>query len=107
MGTKLKASMCLAGAAAAVTVCIAALFSWAQIIVSNDHRMLKADDERRERMIARACEPRGKLFREPGTGAYACIFTNPDGESLVQALPNAPYLDSWEPPPGGALLARR
>lgn len=107
MSTKLKASVCLACAGAAVVACIAALFSFAQIIVTNDQRMLKADDERRERMIARACEPRGKLFREQQTGEYACVFTNPDGDSLVQNLPNAPYLEAWEPPTSGELLARR
>ncbi|MNU43054.1 hypothetical protein D3C71_318300 [compost metagenome] len=107
MGTKIKASICLSLAAAAVVTAVASLFSWAQIIVTNDDRMLKADDERRERMIARACEPRGKLFREPSSGSYACVFTNPDGESLVQAVPDAPYLDAWEPPPGSTYVARR
>ncbi|WP_140419926.1 MULTISPECIES: hypothetical protein [Achromobacter] len=106
MSAKLKASAILVCAGAAVVACIAALFSYAQIIVTNDQRLLKADDERRERMIARACSPHGKLFREQGTGEYACVFTNPDGASLVQDIPNAPYLDTWEPP-SGELLARR
>ncbi|WP_286899923.1 hypothetical protein [Achromobacter sp. UBA2119] len=107
MGTKFKATVCLSAAAAAVVMAVASLFSWAQIIVTNDDRMLKADDERRERMIARACEPRGKLFREPSSGYYACVFTNPDGESLVQAVPDVPYLDAWEPPGGSKYVARR
>ncbi|KDD49424.1 hypothetical protein L529_4968 [Bordetella bronchiseptica MBORD901] len=87
-------------------VCIATLFSWAQIIVTNDQRMLKVDDEHRERMIARACEPRGKLFRQQATGTYACVYTNPDGDVLVQTVPDSPYLDAWEPPPGSSLIAR-
>lgn len=107
MGTKLKASMCLTLAALAVVASIATLFSCAQIIVTKDQRLLTADDERRERMIARACEPRGKLYREPGSGSYACVFTNPDGEALVQTLPDAPYLDAWEPPAGSKYVARR
>lgn len=107
MGTKIKATAYLTLAAVAVVTTIAALFSWAQFTVNNDQQMFKADDERRERMIARACEPRGKLFREPSSGSYACVFTNPDGESLVRAIPDAPYLDAWEPPTGGAYVARR
>ncbi|WP_312993346.1 hypothetical protein [Achromobacter animicus] len=107
MGTKTKATVCLTLAAVAVVTSIAALFSLAQITVNNDDRLFKADDDRRERMIARACEPRGKLFREPSSGSYACVYTNADGESLVRAVPDAPYLDAWEPPTGGAYVARR
>lgn len=107
MGTKIKATFCLTLAAAAVVSGIAGLFSLAQITVSNDERLLKADDDRRERMIARACEPRGKLYRQPDSGSYVCIFTNPDGESLIRDLPDAPYLDAWEPPAPGAYVARR
>lgn len=107
MGTKIKATAYLSLAAATVVAGIAALFSLAQITVNNDERLLKADDDRRERMIARACEPRGKLYREPSSGSYACVFTNPDGQSLIQDLPDAPYLDAWEPATPGAYVARR
>lgn len=107
MGAKLKASMCLLVAAMAVVAGVASLFSWAQLTVTNDQRLLSADDERRERMIARACGQRGKLWREPSSGTYACIYTNPDGETLVQALPDAPYLDAWEPALGARLVAAR
>lgn len=107
MGTKLKASMYLTLAAVAVVASIATLFSWAQIIVTKDQRLLTADDERRERMIARACGSSGKLWREPGSGSYACIYTNPDGQALVQAVPDAPYLDAWDPTSGSQLVAAR
>ncbi|CAB3716363.1 Uncharacterised protein [Achromobacter insolitus] len=79
----------------------------ARLTITNDQRLLAADDERRERMIARACTPRGKLWREPSTGTYACIYTNPDGEAIVQAIPDAPYLDAWEPAGGNQLVAAR
>ncbi|WP_238892039.1 hypothetical protein [Achromobacter insuavis] len=107
MGAKFKASMCLLLAAMGVVTGVAALFSWAQLTTTNDQRLLAADDARRERMIARACAPRGKLWREPSTGEYACIYTNPDGEALVRALPDVPYLDAWEPAPGAQLVAAR
>lgn len=106
MGTKTKASFLLSVVAASVVGLVAALFSWAQLVTTSDTRIFKADDDNRTRMIARACEPRGKLWRQPDTGDYACVFTNPNGDSLVQSLPNAPYLDAVEDA-GHTLVARK
>ena len=106
MNHKLKACGCLSLAAISVVAAIAAVFSLAQITVANDQKLVQADDAHRERMIARACEPRGKLWREPDSGEYACIYSNPDGQALVQAIPNAPYLDVVQEH-AGRLVARK
>ncbi|MBO1012283.1 hypothetical protein IPU70_01885 [Achromobacter sp. SD115] len=86
-----SASLCIA-AALATLVAVAALFGWAQVIARNDHRLFKADDEKRTRMLARSCGYRGQLWQDPLTRQFACLYVNPNGEALVQNIPDAPLL---------------
>ncbi|WP_454676469.1 hypothetical protein [Achromobacter marplatensis] len=76
----------------ALTVTIAALFGWAQIVTRNDHRLLQADDEKRTRMLARSCGTRGQLMQDPLSRQYSCLYMNPDGEALLHAIADAPLL---------------
>lgn len=76
----------------ALTTGIAALFGWAQVVTRNDHRLLQADDEKRTRMLARSCGTAGQLWQDPLTRQYACLYVNPNGEALVQNIPDAPLL---------------
>lgn len=86
-----NATPCIAAVLAALTA-VAVLFGWAQVIARNDHRLFKADDEKRTRMLARSCGTGGRLWQDPLTRQYACLYINPNGEALVQAVPDAPLL---------------
>lgn len=81
-----------AAVAVATPIAVAALFGWAQAVTRNDHRLLKADDDKRTRMVARSCGTHGRLWQDPMTRQYACLYVNPDGEALMQAVPDAPLL---------------
>jgi len=70
----------------------AALFSWAQVVTRNDHRLLQADDEKRTRMLARSCGARGQLMQDPLSRQYSCLYVNPDGDALLHAIADAPLL---------------
>lgn len=76
----------------ALTLTIAALFGWAQVVTRNDHRLLQADDEKRTRMLARSCGTRGQLLQDPLTRQYSCLYVNADGEALLHAVADAPLL---------------
>lgn len=82
---------CVLGALCAV-MAVAAVFMWGQVVARNDTRLMHADDQRREAMIARACGTGGRLWRNPQSGTYACVYTNADGTSLVHAVPEHPLL---------------
>lgn len=88
MNTATRSAAAILGAAIAV----AALFGWAQVIARNDQRLFKADDDKRTRMLARSCGTRGQLWQDPLTRQYACLYVNPNGEALVQGIPDAPLL---------------
>lgn len=109
MRNSIKAAAVLSGAGALVVALVAATFSFAQIVTTNDARVLKADDDRRHRMIARACPTKATLMQDAQTREYACVLRNSDGSTLVQAVPDAPYLDAWEPLPhvAGTRIAKR
>jgi len=70
----------------------AAIFAYGLHVAGNDARLFKAEDERRTRMIARACGSQGELWHEPQTGRYACVYVNPDGALLMQHVSDAPLL---------------
>ncbi|AZW31521.1 hypothetical protein L506_2304 [Bordetella bronchiseptica GA96-01] len=76
----------------AVTFFAAAVFVLGQKVAESDVRLFKADDERRTRMIARACGTHGQLWQEPQTGRYACVYVNPDGALLMQHVSDSPLL---------------
>jgi len=81
-----------AAAIVAAAVIPAAIFALGQHVTYNDARLFKADDERRTRMIARACGSQGELWHEPQTDRYACVYVNPDGALLMQHVSDAPLL---------------
>lgn len=77
---------------ASVPAATAFIFVLGQHVANNDHRLFKADDERRTRMVARACGKHGQLWQAPESGQYACIFINPDGSTLIHQISDAPIL---------------
>lgn len=88
----MKSAIQFIAAVLATIVAVAALFGWAQVIARNDHRLFKADDEKRTRMLARSCGPRGQLLQDPLTRQYSCLYVNPNREALLQAIADAPLL---------------
>lgn len=86
-----NATKCTA-AVLALLIAVAALFGWAQVVARNDQRLFKADDEKRTRMLARSCGTAGQLWQDPLTRQYACLYVNPNGEALVQNIPDAQLL---------------
>ncbi len=69
------------------------VFIAGQAAGASDTRLFAKDDGRRLAMVARACGKTGQLMQDPSTGAYSCMWRNADGETLVQAIPDAPYLE--------------
>jgi hypothetical protein len=80
--------------ALALAAFFAIVFAWGQHVGSTDDKLLRADDARHVRMLARACGTHGQIWRSPQTGNYACIYTNADGAVMVEAIPDKPYLAS-------------
>ncbi|WP_454674863.1 hypothetical protein [Achromobacter pestifer] len=88
----MKRILSILAVAIAVAAVPAAIFAFGQHVASNDARLFKADDDRRVRMIARACGSHGQLWHEPKEGRYACVYVNPDGALLMQHVSDAPLL---------------
>jgi hypothetical protein len=92
LGRRVAKVITVTAAIIAIPATTAAVFAFGQFVANNDHRLFKADDERRTRMIARACGKHGQLWQASESGEYACIFTNPDGSTLIHQVSNAPLL---------------
>lgn len=88
----MKRILTILAAAFAVVAVPATIFAFGQYVANNDARLFRADDERRTRMIARACGTHGELWQEPQTGRYACVYVNPDGAILMQHVSGSPLL---------------
>lgn len=82
----------IALAALALTAFFALVFMWGQLVARNDEQLLRLDDARHVRMLARACGAHGQIWRSPQTGNYACVYTNAGGAVMVEAIPDKPYL---------------
>ncbi|MEQ4616518.1 MAG: hypothetical protein ABN482_00545, partial [Corticimicrobacter sp.] len=59
---------------------------------ARDRQLFAAYDAERLQMVARACGKRGQLWQRPQSGEYVCAYTNPDGDTLLQPIPESTLL---------------
>jgi hypothetical protein len=81
--------MMFALAIAAVPLILAA----GRAVRASDDRLMAADDSAYRLRLVAHCGKRGDLMQNPRTGEFSCIWTNPDGSSIAESIPQYPLLD--------------
>ena len=72
----------------------AALKYAGQAIQRNDQRALAQYDKHQMELLSQNCGANGTLMQDPLGGEFSCVWTNPDGTSLIVPTPSYPFLET-------------